>query len=312
MREEQGFSTVEALISLTIALVVLAGTMGAFNQSLNLNEKAAQIMDLEQNLRPSMNYLVGDFISAGWSIPVGGIPIPSGAGSNPVRRPGPPGDPITFNSQVIAAVNPGPALGPIVNGRATDIVNILYADNLLPLNQSILDAVGPNGSFIRVNAGTPISNINNPIRPGNLIALSNARGNALQYVTGVNGQIISFAAGDAMNLNQPIAQQGSASSLQNPDGTFPPTSAIRVWLVTFYIDDQVDPEMPRLIRQINLDPGNAIALVLEDLQLSYDIVDGAANPTNVKTPLPPNGPGQIRKANIQMSGRSISPIRETQ
>jgi hypothetical protein len=183
---------------------------------------------------------------------------------------------------------------------------------LLPLNQSLLDEVGPNGTTIRVNAGTPITNITNPIRRGNLIALSNAKGNALQYVTDVNGQTISFAGNDAMSLNQPNAPVGSISTLQNPDGTFPPTSAIRVWMVTYYIDNQFDQEMPRLIRQINLDAGSAIALVLEDIQLSYDLVDGAANPTNIKSPVAPNGPGQIRKANILMSGRSSSPIRGTQ
>ncbi len=64
--------------------------------------------------------------------------------------------------------------------------------------------------------------------------------------------------------------------------------------------------MPRLIRRVNNRPGEALALVLDDLQLSYDLVDGVTNPTNVGTPTDPNSPNQIRKANIFISGRSTS------
>jgi prepilin-type N-terminal cleavage/methylation domain-containing protein len=311
MKREQGFSLVEVLIALTLGLVLLAGAMGSFNDALGLNEKASLMAELEQNMRAGMNLLVRDFVNAGWGIPTGGIPIPSGVGALPVQRPGPPGTSYTFApSATMSAINAGAGLGPVLDGQATDIVNILYADNLLPLNQSPLDSISSNGSQVTVNAGTPITGVSNGIRIGDLIAFSNALGNTLQCVTRVSGQTVYFESGDPFNLNQPGASQGSISQLKS-GGTFPPTTASRVWLVTYYLDTITDPEMPRLIRRVNISSGEAVALVLENLQFTFDLVDGVTNPTNVETPTAPNSPNQIRKVNLLLSGRSSALIRNT-
>jgi type II secretory pathway pseudopilin PulG len=313
MKNEHGFSSTEALIATMITIILLAGAMISFSDSLFLNEKATQMADLEQNLRAGMNLMVQDFISAGWCIPIGGIPIPSGLGVSPVVRPGPADSEYYFSSQTIAAVNPGPILGPTINGRETDIVNILYADSQLILNENPLVDIGENGSTITVDPETPISGegVDYPIRTGDLISISNAYGSTLQYVTDVEDQTISFGSSDPMNLNQPYASAGSIGQLENEGGGFPPTSATRVWLVTYYIDTLIDPNVPRLMRRINNRPGRAVALILQDLQLSYDLVDGDTNPTNVKIPVSPNGPGQIRKVNLLLSGRASAETRET-
>jgi prepilin-type N-terminal cleavage/methylation domain-containing protein len=312
MKREQGFSLVELMIAAAISLVLLAATMGSFKDALGINEKATQMADLEQNLRAGMNIVVRDFVNAGWGIPTGGIPIPSGAGAAPVRRPGPPGTNYDFSPiETLAGVNAGANLGPLGNGRSTDIVNILYSDNLLPLNQMTLDAIAANGSSMTVNPAVPITGVPNEIRTGDLIAFSNALGNTLQYVTRAEGQTVFFQTGDPLNLNQPAAPQGSITQIQNA-GVFPPTTATRVWLVTYYLDTITDPEMPRLIRRINNRSGEVVALVLEDLQLTYDLVDGVTNPTNIASPVAPNSPNQIRKVNIFLSGRSSSLIRNTE
>jgi type II secretory pathway pseudopilin PulG len=312
VKNEQGFTLAEALVAMVITVLLLVAILGSLSDALGTNEKVTLMTDLEQNLRSGMNLLIRDFVSAGWGIPTGGIPIPSGSGATAVIRPGPPGQNYTFSpSMTLAAINPGPILGPTSNGRATDIVNILYADNLLPLNQRPLDSVAADGSNIRVNAGTPITGVSNPIRAGDLIAFSNALGNTLQYVTRVAGQMIYFQPGDPLNLNQPAAAQGSILQLKS-GGTFPPTTATRVWLVTYCLDTTTDPEVPRLTRRVNNRAGEVLALVLEDLQLSYDLVDGVTNPTNIKIPLAPNSPNQIRKASILLSGRSSSRVRSTQ
>jgi type II secretory pathway pseudopilin PulG len=311
MNREQGFGMVEALIAATLFLVLMAATLGSLNDALGVNEKTNQMTDLDQNLRAGMNLMVQDFIQAGWGIPTGGVPIPSGAGALTVERPGPPGTDFAFSPSVtISSVNPGADMGPIGNGRTTDIVNILFADNLIPLNQTPLTAIAANGASITVNAGTPISGVNNAITTGDLILFNNPNGNALQYVSRVNNQTIFFDAGDPLGLNQPGAPQGSINHLQN-GGVFPPTTALRVWLITYYLDMTTDPTMPRLIRRVNNRPGQVVALVLEDLQLSYDLVDGVTNPTNVKTPTAPNSNNQIRKANVFLSGRSSSKVRNT-
>jgi type IV pilus assembly protein PilW len=310
MKQEQGFSLVEALLAITISLIVLGGALSAFTDSLKLNEKAIAMSEIEQNLRAGMNYLTADFISAGWGIPIGGIPIPSGVGADAVVRPGPPDAPIGFDSETIAAVNPGPTLGPIVNGNPTDIVNILYADSSLALNAYQLASVLENGSKVTVDPRTTISGAN-AIHAGDLIYLSNALGGTLQYVTRVTNQIIEFTIGDPMNLNQP-GFPGSISQLCGENGVFPPTSATRVYLISYYLEfSPTDPDIPRLIRQINNEPGRVVALVLDNMQLSYDLVDGVVNPTDVKIPVAPNGPSQIRKVNLMVSGRTDAEMRET-
>ncbi len=307
MKNEHGFSVVEALISTTLTLIVLGWALSSLNNSLGANNQAAQIADLEQNLRAGINLLVSDFINAGWSIPIGGLPIPSGMGVDRVVRPGPPDAILNFNTETIAAVNPGPQLGPDWNGRATDIVNILYADNTefsYPLNAHPLASLSANGSVATVSEETPLDQMDHPIRVGDLIALSNAKGSTLQYVTDVEDQTITFEPGDPMNLNQPDAPAGSITQIGNGDGTFPATTATRVYLVTYYLNFTEDPETPRLVRQINNDPGRTVALILEDLQFTYDLVDGVVNPTGVESVADPYSPSQIRKANILLSGRS--------
>jgi len=299
----------EVLIASAVAMVALAATMGSLNDAFGLNEKTVLMADLGQNLRAGFNFLVRDFINAGWGIPTGGIPIPSGAGAAPVVRPSPPGKNYDFGTALtLAAVNTGAALGPVGNGQPTDMVNILFADNLLPLNQKPLDSITSDGSRIKVNASTPVSGVKNSIQAGDLIAFSNALGNTLQYVTSVAGQYIYFQSGDPLNLNQPYAPQGSIMHLQS-GGVYPPTTATRVWLITYYLDTTTDPEMPRLIRRVNNRNGDPVALVLENLQLSYDLVDGVNNPTNVKTPVAPNSPNQIRKVNLLLSARSSARMR---
>jgi hypothetical protein len=180
----------------------------------------------------------------------------------------------------------------------------------LPLNQTPLTAIAADGSSVTVGAGTPITGVSNPISPGDLIAFSNAMGNTLQYASRAAGQNIFFDAGDPLRLNQPGASQGSITQIKN-GAVFPPTTATRVWLVTYYLDFTTDPNMPRLIRRINNKTGEAVALVLDNLQLSYDLVDGVTNPTNIDAPTAPNSPNQIRKANIFLSGRSSSRVRNT-
>ena len=306
MKRAEGFSLVELLVALAVTGLVLGATLGSFNDALGLQEKAALMADLEQNLRSGMSLMVRDFVQTASGIPTGGIPIPAGTGALPVNRPGPPGTSYRFSDTTLAAVNPGAALGPVVNGPATDIVNILYADNTLPLDQTPLAAIAANGSSMTVSSSTPIGGANG-IRTGDLIMFKNSHGFALQHVTGVSGQTVNFASGDSLNLNQPGAPQGSIMNLR--DGTtFQSTSAIRVWMVTYYLDT-TDPESPRLMRRTNNRPGETVALVLEDLQLSYDLVDGVTNPTGIDTPTAPNSPNQIRKVNVFLTGRSTYGLR---
>ena len=61
-------------------------------------------------------------------------------------------------------------------------------------------------------------------------------------------------------------------------------------MVSYYLDTTTDPTLPRLVRQVNDGARLAIALGVENLQLTYDLVDGVTNPTNVETPVAPEQP----------------------
>ncbi len=124
--------------------------------------------------------------------------------------------------------------------------------------------------------------VTKPITVGNLIMFHNSNGTALEYVTGVSGQVITFAAGDPAGLNQTgLTQWHGGKSAERGGGGFPPTSITRVWMVTYYIDSTTNPAAPQLIRQVNypnfpagpaaVNPPQAIADNVENLSFSYDI-----------------------------------------
>ena len=305
-REESGFTLAELLVSTVVTLMVLAAALGAFTDAIRITDAARETTDTNQSLEVSTTMMLRDLIQAGQGIPLGGIPVPSGTGSVPIERPSPAGSNMTFaaGTETIPAVTPGGALGPVVLGVETDMVHVLYADPTLPLSSLPLTAIANDGSSMTVPDAIDIGG-QDEIQAGNLILFSNAFGNAVQMVTSRSGQTVSFAAGDAMNLNQRGAAQGTVMNLR--DGTaFPPTTATRINLVSYYIDAVTDPGLPRLVRQVNMGGRLAIALGIENYQVTYDLVDGGTNPTNVENPVEPSSPNHIRKANLFLAARSIS------
>ena len=131
-------------------------------------------------------------------------------------------------------------MGGVVHGRTTDMVTLLYADATLALNASPLTSISPDGGTVVVDLGTPIGDPRNAIEAGDLIMFSNPIGNAIQEVTAVSSQTVVFGPGGAMNLNQPAAGAGSITQLQDAPGSYPPTTATRVWLITYYLEDATD------------------------------------------------------------------------
>jgi len=146
---------------------------------------------------------------------------------------------------------------------------------------------------------------------------SNVDGNCIQTVTSVNGQILNFAPGDAFNLNGRTTAEagGTILQLQNvtngqPNGTYPPTSATRIWMITYYLDDTTDPQHPRLMRETNFNAPQPVAESIEYAQFLYDFADGTATPP-VRQPAVPNNDNEneLRAVNVSLNARSpmISP-----
>jgi hypothetical protein len=83
-----------------------------------------------------------------------------------------------------------------------------------------------------------------------------------------------------------------------------------------YFVQETTPGEPRLMRALNMYPAQALAGVVEDLQLSYDLVDGSTNPANVIDVPFTAGPvvfnaSQIRKVNLKVGVRSEEKSRST-
>jgi hypothetical protein len=211
-----------------------------------------------------------------------------------------------------------------------------------------------NGRNITDGTSDPVKAVDD-IDPGDLIMFKRDSYSALVQVTGVAGQVITFNNGDSLNLNQSAAPEGSVRDYRDTDDTsgvaletqqntvaangpikdFLFTTATRIRMITYYIDATPDPDRPtdpirpRLVRRMNNGHpttfnnalGTAVAFDVENFQVSYDLADGALNPTNVKLVLADLSPGgacgasvacdleRVRKVNVMIAGRARRPVR---
>ena len=308
---ESGFTLAELLVSTVVTLMVLGAALGAFADAMRITDTARETTDTNQNIEVALSLMVRDFIQAGsQGYPIGGLPIPSGAGAVALNRPAPAGSSLTFPStyEVMPAIAPGGGEGPLVLGVTTDIVTIMYVDPTSPEvvidDSEGLGVIAADGSTMTVDGGTTISGADG-LQAGDLLFFDGPTNKAVQMVTSVSGQTVTFGAGDDLNINQRGAGQGTILQLQTDPGVYPRIEVRRVMMISYYIDVVTDPALPRLVRQVNNGPRLAIALGIENLQITFDLVDGTTNPTNIETPADPNSPHQIRKANLFLAGRSI-------
>lgn len=349
---EGGFTIVELMITSLITLAIMGIAFTTFQNGLELNDAVVSMADSNQNLRAGTNLLVRDLMQAGRNIPVGGIAIPSGDRAEDIHRPGPPGETYVFDNDDagarLSAITTGEAMGMTVAGRDTDMVTIVMADPFLDeleVHQSDADddlpRLASNGASLDVGLSTgwlagDADNRIPPIVAGDLIYFSSTgSGNGIQTVTRVEGGVIYFDADDPFNLNQRgnekcnFDDDGAITNSSNclsgsiteilPDIAAVPWeedseaafSIRRVYMYTYYVDEEAD--IPRLMRKLNHFNATALAGVIEDLTLRYDLVDGEVNPTEVAT-LPYTDtvggetvtytPNQIRKVNVHVGVRS--------
>ncbi len=125
------------------------------------------------------------------------------------------------------------------------------------------------------------------VNPGDLIMFSNTKGSTIMAVTSASGTGATFAPGDAFNLNGRSTDTGGTIwQLQNSPtcggapSCFPPTTALRIWMVSYYLDNITSPPYVRLIRRVNFNTPSPVGETLENLQFTYNFADGATNPAN--------------------------------
>jgi prepilin-type N-terminal cleavage/methylation domain-containing protein len=242
----------------------------------------------------------------------------------------------------IPAIEPGNMMGPAITApdassgtplnpnSITDEVTMLYADNAagldgLPINQPATPGPPaspgcPNGK-LKITGSTLVvtidptclnlqNNANNvQINIGDLIMFSNSLGNALLYVSAVNtgANTITFSSGDPFNLNGRTDSGGTINQLQT-GGVFPVTLATRIWMISYYLDNVSSPPYVRLIRQVNFNTPTPVGETLENLQFTYNFIDGATNPSNQVTVPTGNSESNIRSVNVYLGARGARPV----
>ncbi|HTX16375.1 MAG TPA: prepilin-type N-terminal cleavage/methylation domain-containing protein [Candidatus Baltobacteraceae bacterium] len=353
MTRQRGFTLLESMVAIAILLIILAAATSALLQAQHVADAASQEANTQENLRAGMHFIVRDLMQTGEGIPPQGISIPNNAATSAVADPIGgvfPGNPFAFSPVVpgyqlgAAADTVNAQTGAVLTGGNTDVITLFYADNSL-----VSSAAGPGGVAapplnaypVTQTAAAPICTgaiaasgltvtlaptcftlpgTPTPIQAGDLILFSNANGTALEYVTSIAGQTLTFAAGDPAKLNQTGLANGTVAAI---NASAVPTVITRVWMITYYISTAT-PTEPQLIRQINYPnypaaaptyPPQAVGDDLEWLNFTYDI-DASVAPVGTYA----NGPGdapapagvcpacdnsfQIRAVNVLLSGRS--------
>jgi len=223
----------------------------------------------------------------------------------------------------------------------TDEITVVYADNLgldaRPINaQATTNPANPgcpNGklslsgtTLTAVFDGTTLNSQGNyncvnflkngiTVNVGDLIMFSNSYGEALLAVTNVNGQTLTFAKGDSFGLNGRTENGGTINYLQangcgGTNTCFANTSATRVWMVSYYLDNTSSPPYIRLVRQVGLNPATPVGETLENLQFTYNFVDGNGNPANQATVPAGDSESQIMLVNVFLGARSSYQVHE--
>jgi prepilin-type N-terminal cleavage/methylation domain-containing protein len=232
-------------------------------------------------------------------------------------------------------VEPGFGVGPLVQApdgsttNSTDEITMLYADSTLgldakPINQpanpgppaqpACNGTLAISGNTLTVNFDTTcidVTKTNTKLNPGDLIMFSNSQGNTIMTVTSASGTSAVFGPGDAFNLNArntdtsgTIWQLQTSSTCGGAPSCFPPTTATRIWMISYYLDNISSPPYVRLIRRVNFNTPSPVGETLENLQFTYNLVDGVTNPSNVQNIPNNNSESQIRSVNVLLSARS--------
>jgi prepilin-type N-terminal cleavage/methylation domain-containing protein len=321
---ENGFTLVELLIAMLVTLIILAGAVQLFTQSLHTSDLTVRRSEVQTEVRAALNEMQRDLAQAGTAVPLGGIAIPSFAtgGADPNFACDTSrcylGANIPFTQGVLYKVTPGDAIGPNIT-EPSDAIKITYVDPNLDWSAFTTTTIAANGSSLTMPAGT-LPAVNDPavgISAGDVVLLQNGIGSAVGVVTSVAGSTINFGP-DPLNLNQNAAPAGNIKAIATPASnpvTYPATKVSRLVMITYFLQPLATPEGPdsRLMRQEGAHPPAPVAEHIEDLQITYDIVDdntGAliANLPNAVSGNPPTSkPNQIRKININLTGRSFRP-----
>ena len=198
---------------------------------------------------------------------------------------------------------PGWKFGPVLNGAVpTDTVTVVYTDDSFYLScysvkitsattaRFTVPTILPANCVLPSTLTAPQA-VNDPVvgfTPGDVVwfSLTSAivgvgagatSSPVIAEVTGVGSLSgtapnqyydVTFAANDALQMNQPTAASGDLANVLNWTG-----SATRILVITYYIDNTINP--PRLMRQVSGHQPMPVAENVVFLQFSYDLYNSA-------------------------------------
>jgi prepilin-type N-terminal cleavage/methylation domain-containing protein len=326
-RKSNGFTLLEVMIAMLVTLIVLGGALQLFTQSMRTSDLTVQRSEVQTEVRAALNQIERDLSQAGTGVPQGGIPIPSAAslGTDPnfacdistcyLVADAP------FTQGSLYSVTPGNAIGPNITGGPipSDAIKITYVDPNVNWSAYLTSTITAAGTNVTMPAGTTpaVNDTAVGISPGDAVLLQNSNGSAVGMATSVSATAIAFAASDPLNINQSTAPTGNIAAIatKGPPVSYPLTKVSRLVMITYFLQAVVpvvaaDGPDSRLMRQEGAHPPVPVAEHIEELQITYDIIDSTgvlvANLPNAVTGTPPaSAPNQIRKININITGRSF-------
>jgi prepilin-type N-terminal cleavage/methylation domain-containing protein len=322
MQDNRGFSLIELLVSTAVMLVVLALASRSLFEAMRAEEAIGLLADANQSLQSAQTMVVRDLVDAGRNVTIGGLSMPTGG--NAIVRPGPTNVAASGwpTAGTLYAVTPGNELGPVVNGNTTDAVTIVSVDDNMQPNTSRITVTVGTGATVTMPAGQGVAtNSRNTPRVGDLMWVTRAGNSAVLYVTGVEANPLTFTAipaGDPSNFNQQGATTGSMVQV----GSTPPqppapaannsdTMVRRLKMTTYWVEELNG--VPYLMRQENYRAPVEVGLGIDNLELMYDVIDGAAvvrvdNPFVDRAGTTPN---QFDKAFVVLAVRSDKKFAQT-
>jgi len=103
----------------------------------------------------------------------------------------------------------------------------------------------------------------------------------------------------------------TSSTCGGTPACFPVTLATRIWMISYYLDNVTSPPYTRLIRQVNLNSPTPVGETMENLQFTYNFVDGVTNPANQLSVPTGDSEANIRSVNVYLGSRSSHSIQQS-
>jgi prepilin-type N-terminal cleavage/methylation domain-containing protein len=338
----RGFTLLELMISAAVGLILTASAIQLYSRALKANWVTSQRAEMQQDFRAAANLLQRDISMAGagalgqqgLSISAVGLPTaikpiyPCSQTACNFVNGGSVAFPTACGTPCLYSIIPGPSLGILINGVASDIITLASADTSLALNcyAATINSTGtvltfqlpatlPSTCVLPTGVAAP-QNLNDAIvglQAGDVVLFGTV---AVGVVTGTVTTCaptvgntacytVDFAATDPGHINQP-GLPGSSGNLSQFVSTTTPTpastpitvSAVRVLLVTYYLAIPPATGLPTLMRIQN---GKLPAPVAENvvyLKFTYDVYNNGTISTNQTTLPVGTTPGMITKVNI--------------